>query len=65
MRNQSTDIYANFALLGNNTYDLIFMHYLLLSQNVNSYYCDKYNTADEEKETFLKMLHIILEQEVQ
>ena len=54
MRNQSTDIYANFALLGNNTYDLIFMHYLLLSQNVNSYYCDKYNTADEEKETFFK-----------
>ena len=54
MRNKSTDIYANFALLGNNTYDLIFMHYLLSSQNVNSYYCDKYNTADEEKETFLK-----------
>ena len=54
MRSQPTDVYANFALLGNNAYDLIFMHYLLLSQNVNSHYCNKYNIIDEEKEIILK-----------
>lgn len=48
MRNHPTDSYTNFALLGNNTYDLIFMYYLLLSQNVNSYYCDKYAISDEK-----------------
>ena len=54
MRSCQTDNYANFALLGNNAYDLIFMHYLLLSQNVSSYYCDKYNITDENREFFLK-----------
>ncbi len=54
MRSQPTDVYANFALLGNNAYDLVFMHYLLLSQNVNSHYCNKYNIIDEEKEIILK-----------
>lgn len=52
MRSRQTDNYANFALLGNNAYDLIFMHYLLLSQNVSSYYCDKYNITDENREFF-------------
>lgn len=54
MRNHPTDSYTNFALLGNNTYDLIFIHYLLLSQNVNSYYCDKYAISDEKIDKALK-----------
>lgn len=54
MRSQPTDNYANFTLLGNNIYDIIFMHYLFLSQNINSYYCDKYTISDKEKENVLK-----------
>ena len=54
MRSQPTDNYANLALLGNNTYDLVFMHYLLISQNINSYYCDKFIISDKEKESILK-----------
>lgn len=54
IRKSSTHNYANIALLGNNIYDMNFMHYLLLSQNINSYYCDKYKINDEEKENILK-----------
>lgn len=42
MRINATDDYNNFALLGNNAYDIRFMHYLFLSQNVSSCYCEKY-----------------------
>jgi hypothetical protein len=54
MRKDPTDNYVNFALLGNNIYDINFMNYLFASQNVNSYYCDKYKLCDEEKENILK-----------
>ena len=54
MRKEITDGYINFALLGNNVYDINFMKYLFLSQNVNSYYCDKYQIDDEEKEIILR-----------
>jgi hypothetical protein len=54
MRKEPTDNYVNFALLGNNIYDINFMNYLFASQNVNSYYCDKYKLCDEEKENILK-----------
>lgn len=54
MRKEPTDNYENIALLGNNIYDIIFMNYLFLSQNVNSYYCDKYIIDDQEKENILK-----------
>lgn len=54
MRKEPTDNYVNFALLGNNIYDINFMNYLFLSQNVNSYYCNKYKLCDEEKENILR-----------
>ena len=54
MRQEPTDNYIDFALLGNNIYDINFMHYLLLSQNVNSYYCNKYKIEDGEKENILR-----------
>ncbi len=54
MRKEPTDNYIDFALLGNNIYDIIFMKYLFLSQNANSYHCDKYIIDDKEKETILK-----------
>ena len=54
MRKEPTDNYINFALLGNNIYDITFMNYLFESQNVNSYYCNKYKICDEEKEKILK-----------
>ncbi len=54
MRKEPTDNYINFALLGNNIYDITFMNYLFESQNVNSYYCNKYKICDEEKENILK-----------
>ena len=54
MRKEPTDNYINFALLGNNIYDITFMNYLFESQNANSYYCTKYKICDEEKENILK-----------
>ena len=54
MRKEPTDNYINFALLGNNIYDITFMNYLFESQNVNSYFCNKYKICDEEKENILK-----------
>lgn len=54
MRKESIDNYINFALLGNNIYDINFMHHLLLSQNVNSYYCSKYKIDDEGIENILR-----------
>ncbi len=54
MRNKPTDNYTSFTLLGNNSYDIVFMHYLLLSQNLNSYYSEKYSVFDKEKENVLK-----------
>ena len=54
MRKRPFDTYADFSLIGNNIYDMLFMKYLFLSQNVNSYYCDKYKIADEEKENILR-----------
>ena len=48
MRKEPTDDYIDFSLIGNNSYDMMFMKYLFLSQNVNSYYCDKYKIDDEE-----------------
>lgn len=49
MRKEITDGYIDIALIGNNIYDMVFMKYLFLSQNVNSYYCDKYQMDDEEE----------------
>ena len=49
MRKEITDGYIDIALIGNNIYDMVFMKYLFLSQNVNSYYCDKYQMDIEEK----------------
>lgn len=54
MRKEPTDDYIDFALIGNNSYDMLFMKYLFLSQNVNTYYCDKYKIGDEEKENTLR-----------
>jgi len=54
MRKKATDDYVNFALLGNNVYDINFMNYLFSSQNVNSYYCDKYKIDDEKKANILR-----------
>lgn len=54
MRKEPTDDYIDFSLIGNNSYDMMFMKYLFLSQNVNSYYCDKYKIDDEEKENTLR-----------
>lgn len=54
MRKEPTDNYINFALLGNNIYDITFMNYLFESQNVNSYYYSKYKICEEEKENILK-----------
>jgi len=54
MRKEPTNNYINFVLLGNNIYDITFMNYLFQSQNVNSYYCNKYKICDEEKENILK-----------
>ena len=56
LRKEPTDNYIDFALLGNNIYDITFMKYLLLSQNINSYYCDKYIINDKKKETILKSI---------
>lgn len=56
MRKEPTDNYVDFALLGNNIYDINFMNYLFVSQNVNPYYCDKYKLYDEEKENLLKSI---------
>lgn len=54
MRKEPTDNYINFALLGNNIYDINFMNYLFESQNVNSYYCNKYKIYDDKQENLLK-----------
>lgn len=54
MRKEITDGYIDIALIGNNIYDMVFMKYLFLSQNVNSYYCDKYQMDDEEEEIILR-----------
>ncbi len=54
MRKEPTDDYIDFALIGNNIYDMLFMKYLFSSQNVNSYYCEKYQINDEKKEIILK-----------
>lgn len=54
MRKEHTDDYIDLAILGNNIFDINFMNYLFLSQNVNSYYCDKYELHDKEKENVLK-----------
>ena len=54
MRKEATEDYINFALIGNNIYDILFVKYLFLSQNVNIYYCDKYEIDDEEKENILR-----------
>ena len=54
MRKEITDDYIDIALIGNNVYDMVFMRYLFLSQNVNAYYCDKYQMDDEEKEIILR-----------
>ena len=54
MRKEITDGYIDIALIGNNIYDMLFMKYLFLSQNINSYYCDKYQIDDEEKEIILR-----------
>lgn len=56
MRKEPTDNYINFALLGNNIYDMNFMNYLLESQNVNSYYCNKYKICDDKQENLLKSI---------
>ena len=56
MRKDPTDNYINFALLGNNIYDMNFMNYLLESQNVNSYYCNKYKICDDKQENLLKSI---------
>lgn len=51
MRKNSTDKYEKIALIGNNSYDIIFMHYLIESQNISSFYNTKYkvSNADELK----------------
>lgn len=54
MRKEYNDNYTNFALLGNDIYDIHFMNYLFESQNVNSYYCDKYKICDDDQENVLK-----------
>ena len=54
LRKELTDNYESIALLGNNIYDIIFMNYLFSSQNINSYYCNKYSIDDENKENILK-----------
>ena len=54
MRKEPTNDYVDFALLGNNIYDINFMNYLFLSQNVNSYYCDKYKIDDGEQKNILR-----------
>ena len=54
MRKKPTDDYTFFTLIGNNIYDMLFMKYLFLSQNVNSYYCDNYKIDDEKKENVLR-----------
>lgn len=54
MRKEPADDYIDFALIGNNVYDMLFMKYLFLSQNVHSYYCDKYKIYDAEKEDILR-----------
>ncbi len=56
MRKEPADDYANFALLGNNIYDINFMNYLFTSQNVSSCYCYKYKINDEEQENLLKSI---------
>lgn len=56
MRKEPTDNYINFALLGNNIYDINFMNYLFESQNVNSYYCNKYKIYDDKQENLLKSI---------
>ena len=53
MRKEITDGYIDIALIGNNIYDMVFMKYLFLSQNVNSYYCDKYQMDDDEEEEII------------
>lgn len=54
MRKKPTDNYENFALLGNNIYDVIFMNYLFSSQNVSSHYCELYIIHDKNIENILK-----------
>ena len=54
MRKIPTDNYINFALIGNNVYDILFMKYLFLSQNVSASYCDKFRIDDKEKEDRLR-----------
>jgi nucleoside 2-deoxyribosyltransferase len=56
MRKEPTDNYINFALLGNNIYDINFMNYLFESQNVNSYYCNKYKICDDKQGNLLKSI---------
>ncbi len=54
MRKYPSDNYFDFALLGNNIYDMNFMFYLFQSQNVNSYYYDKYKIKDSKIDNSLK-----------
>ena len=56
MRKEPTDNYIDFALLGNNIYDINFMNFLFESQNVNSYYCNKYKICDNKQENLLKSI---------
>ena len=56
MRYSSTDNYDNIALIGNNPYDIKFMHYLFESQGVKGIYDPHFELADLEKDDILKRM---------
>ena len=53
MRKEPIDNYDELALLGNNIYDIVFAKHLFSSQNVDSFFCNKY-ICDKEKENILR-----------
>ncbi len=56
MRNFTTDNYEQIALIGNNSYDIKFMHYLFESQGIKNNYDTKFELSDLDKDDILKRI---------
>ncbi len=56
MRKEATDKYEKIAIIGNNNYDMSFMKYLLMSQNIEVKINDNYLINDKEKDQIVKRM---------
>ena len=54
MRKNCIDNYEKFALLGNNIDEILFVKYLLESQNVDAFYSDNFNISLSENDKIIK-----------